>query len=188
MANYTFNIELSGIEELIDDIDNIYKLFKDKSFKMFIAEKCLESVRKISDRELNNISDADVLSSKLDEYKQNHKSEIGDGYIEISNSTILTPDEMEWVSESTKSRYGDGLSIAHVIEYGTGLKGTSDEDWEVNVPSPSKHKDGTWTFIKDGILYLNQSGMQGRFIYLKLIQEVEKNFDNWVDEYLDERL
>ena len=185
MANYTFDIKVDGIEEILTDIDDIYKLFKKRKFKEFIATKCIETLQKICDGELSEIPDRYIHTPKLEEYKKNHKYEISSDYVEIYNSTILNPDEMVWVSDDTAIRYPDGLSIAHVIEYGTGLRGISSEDWDVNVPSPSKNKDGKWAFKKDGIVYKNQSGMEGKFIYLKLIQEVEKSFDNWVNEYLD---
>lgn len=186
MANYVYDLMKSGdFKKLEEDLLDIHKIFETNEFKEFVANKCLKELDLMSSSLLSNISEANVPADKLEEYKNNHKKEIGKDYIEISNDTTLTQAEMVWVSEKTRERYKDGISIAYIIEYGVGIIGSEDDDWATNVPSPSKHADGSWSFRKNDNLYLNVDGFNGKFIYQRLLDIVEDKFEDWVYEYID---
>jgi hypothetical protein len=186
MSKYVYDISKElDFKNLLLSIDDISKIFESEKFKKFVAEKCIKELETIMGENLNDIPEYHVSAEKVQEYKNNNKYEIGTDYVLIFNETNLTQGEMYWVSDKTKERYPEGISISYLIEYGTGLRGTAQDDWEVNVSSPSKRSDGKWTFKKDDIVYKKVSGLAGRFIYDKLLQVVENNMQSWIDEYLE---
>lgn len=186
MAKYVYDITKdSGLKSLLLFYDNYDKLFKTKKFKSFIADKCIKELDAIMANSLNNFGDGEehsVFNKKVEKYKKNNKKEIGDDYILIYNDTVLTQEEMVWVSEKTKSNYPNGLSISKVIEYGTGLLGKAQDDWQVNVNGHNK----SWSYEDPDNKgrYKHTSGIEGRFIYQTLLQTVEKKFKLWVMEYI----
>lgn len=188
MAKYVYDITKDAdLKKLNAFFDNLEKIFTSKKFKNFIADKCLDELDSIMANNLSNFGDGEEHSgfiSKVEEYKRNHKKEIGNDYILIYNETILTPEEMTWVSEKTKSNYPDGLSISKVIEYGTGLVGSPQDDWEVNVNNHNK----SWSYIDSDDKLRHTQGISGKFIYLKLLQTVQKEFENWVIEYVGKNM
>lgn len=176
------------LQAFFEDIDEINNIFESMEFKKYIAQKCKKELDDIMERKLSDIPEYHVMSDKVEEYKKSHIFEVdGDFILRITNSTTLTQDEMYWVSDSTKARYPEGISISYAIEYGTGLRGFSQEDWQVNVPSPSKHPDGKWTFKRDGIVYKNVSGLSARFIYEELLEVVQEKFRGWTEDYIEEK-
>lgn len=140
------------------------------------------------DYKLQSVTDEDMPMSKLEEYKKNNVATVTKDYIEIKNDTMLTQEEMYWVSDKTKQRYPDGISIAYIIEYGTGLRGVEAEDWTINLPSPSKKSDGSWNFTRDGKKYIKVTGTSPKLVYLALRGEVEQRFEDWVLEYIEREL
>lgn len=187
MPKYVYDITNDkDLQGLISDIQSIQSIYNSMEFKKFIGKKCEKELQKIMDERLSYLPDYHVMQDKLEEYKKNHLFEYGDDYIlRIHNSTNLEQDEMYWVSEETRERYPEGISISYIIEYGTGLMGDSQDDWQVNVPSPSKHKDGTWSFERDGVVYVNVAGYEGKYIYQRLLDAVMDNFGVWTFEYLE---
>lgn len=188
MTKYVYDItNASSLKLLCGFFDNLEETFKSKRFKNFIANKCLKELDDIMSNYLKGFGEGEEHSgfnNKVKEYKRNNKKEIGDDYILIYNETILTPDEMTWVSEKTKSNYPDGLSISKVIEYGTGLMGTEQEDWLVNVNNHSK----SWSYLDPENKVRHTTGISGRFIYYKLLQTIKKDFKKWVIEYASKNL
>lgn len=185
MAKYVYDITKDAdLKKILLIFDEYEKVFKTKKFKNFIANKCIKELRKIMSANLNNFGEGEehsVFKNKLKEYKKNNIKEIGDDYILIYNETILTQEEMTWVSEKTRSNYPNGISISKIIEYGTGLQGTSQDDWQVNV----NNHNSSWSYKdpdNEG-RYKHTSGIEGRFIYYKLLQSVEENFEQWVLQY-----
>ena len=186
MADYVYDLSKDA------DMKKLYKLHNDYAkeitsdkFKKFIAEKCLKQLEIIMAKNLQSLPEYHVSTVMLDRYKQSNKYKISSNTITIYNDAMQTVGEMTWVSEKTKERYPEGISIASIIEYGTGLRGEDGEDWIVRLESPSKDKDGKWTFKKDGTVYKKVSGLEGRFIYEKLLKSVEKYFEIWFEEYFE---
>lgn len=191
MAKYVYDLSnRQDISELTDYINLLGGLFANKNFKQYIANKCLNELKDICDYTLVTFDEHSVFDAKVQEYEKSHGKEIGRDYIMIYNDTKLAQDEMWWVSPKTKENYPHGISIAKIIEYGTGIKGTSQTDWQVDV---NNHGSSGW-FYRNPDNYgsanraeslVRTTGMEGRFIYQKLANNVEKKFDSWVREYME---
>lgn len=184
---YSFEIQFDKTyQKVLTEITGLQDMFESNDFKEHIRNKTLESLKQIVEDKVNNFGDGEEhpgFLQKVEEYKNNNKSQIWDDYIMIYNDTTLHYDEMTWVSEKTKANYIDGLSIAYLIEFGSGLKGTEQDDWEVNV---NNHK-GSWSYKgSDGKIY-HTDGITGKFVYETLLLVVKNNFEQWTLDYLDER-
>lgn len=168
------------LNEFIKEFGEMQQVFSTKEFKSFIADKCLKELKDIQSYSISSYNEADTDIAR---YQNNHKVEYGNDYILIFNDTNLDQGAMWWVSEETKSHYPNGISIAYIVEYGTGIMGTSQDDWQVDVNNhgtkgwvynnPNTNKP-TWT-----------NGIAGRFIYLKLLEKVKENFGKWFMEYME---
>ena len=186
-AQYTFNASrVLNQNEFVEELETLKEVFKTKSFRIYIADKCIELVREICN-ENTYWQEHSVWTNKLQEYKNGHKVDIGNDYVLIFNDTNYSQDELWWLSPKTRDNYIDGLSVAYLIEYGMGINGSEAEDWQVNMPSAYKRQSGdTWVGYNpdnypEATFYHSQ---EGKFIYLKLQMGVEERFEDWVNEYI----
>lgn len=184
MAKYEYDLaNKKDLSLLLDRYDKL-KVYESRDFKEFIANKCKEELLDIGNYTLVTFDEHSVFDAKVREYEANHRRRMGPGYLEIYNDTTLNVDEMFWVSDKTIMNYIMGISIAKIIEYGTGLKGTSQSDWQTNV----NHYPHGWHYTNPDTwegTYTN--GLEGRFIYLKLTDAIAKNFGDWYKEYMRTR-
>lgn len=185
---FRVDVSTNGFESLYKELYDLPKIFKSRNYKKFIAEKCIKELNGIMEIKLNDQSSGLSEDIEIKKYRDGNEYEIGGDYILISNDSTLSQGEMYWVSEKTKERYPDGISIAYLIEYGTGIMGISNEDWQVNVPSPSKRKDGSWAYKRDGVLHKKVFGSSPKLIYTTLMQKVEENIQDWTIEYINKNL
>ena len=174
----SFNIE--------NEIKNLTTIFASDKFKKYIGEKCLKVLDTIMQDNLGNFNEHSVFDAKVEEYKKNCKYRIENDYLIIYNETTLTQDEMFWVSDKTKQNYPEGISISYIIEYGTGLLGdsTPEDDWLTNVNNYSS----SWSYIGPDNLIHHTQGIEGRYIFNKMMEQVQENFGNWVDEYIEQEM
>lgn len=179
-------IDLYSKSQFEKELKAIEKIFTSKKFKDFIGKKCLKVLDTLMSTDLGTFNEHSVFDAKVEEYKQNCKYKIEDDYIILYNKTILTQDEMTWVSEKTKQNYSEGISIAHIIEYGTGLLGdsTPEDDWIVNVNNYTK----SWSYKDPDDKVRHTQGIEGRYIFNKMMEQVEKDFSKWVDEYIEKEM
>jgi len=169
------------LDELIVEIDKIPKIFSSKPFKEFIADKCLNV---LNDIQSYSLGDYDADNTDISRYQNNHKVEYGNDYLLIFNDTNLDQGDMWWVSEETKEHYPDGISIAYIVEYGTGILGTSQDDWQTDI---NGHGNKGWVYNNPNTGRPTWTrGMEGRFIYQKLLDRVKKDFGKWVLEYMED--
>lgn len=191
MAKYEYDLDnRQDLNEMLGELDLIKDLFANSEFKRFIAKKCLEELADICNYTLVTFDEHSVFDAKVQEYEENHKYRIGSDYILIYNNTMLAQDEMWWVSPTTRENYPHGISIAKIIEYGTGIRGTSQNDWQTDV---NGHGSAGWTYYNPDNWgssnkvesLVHTTGLEGRFIYQKLADSVERKFDAWVGEYIE---
>ena len=182
MAKYEYDLlKDTDWEALQEDLDSLAKLVTTKQFREYIANKCLEELEDIESYSLVN-EEHSVWQSKILEYVRGHKVEYGNDYILIFNDTNMEQEEMFWVSKKTRSNYPNGISVAYIIEYGTGLKGTSQDDWQVNV---NGHGANGWVYKDPDGFVQHTTGMEGKFIYQKLLDSVSQQIEKWTMEYIE---
>ena len=186
-AQYTYNVSrMLDKDKMILELDTLKEVFKTKQFKSFIADKCIELLREICN-DSTYWEEHSVWADKIEQYKNGHKVDIGKDYVLIFNDTYYSQDELWWLSPETREKYIEGLSVSYLIEYGMGINGSAQSDWEVNVPTSYKNNGcETWVGYNpdeypNAIFYNSQSG---KFIYLKLKLGVEQRFEDWVNEYI----
>lgn len=171
--------DASLLEKELNDLSNV---FNSTEFKTFIGEKCLKILDNLTQNNLGTFNEHSIFDAKVEEYIKNCKYKLENDYIVIYNETTLTQQEMTWVSDKTKENYPEGISIAYIIEYGTGLLGdsNSENEWEVNI----NNYKSSWSYKDPEGRIRHTQGIEGRYIYDKMMQEVEIDFADWVEEYL----
>ena len=101
-----------------EDLEKLGKLFSEieeslesEELLKFIAEKAMAELQTIIDTEL------DTEDYETD-YRSSNKYEILEDQIRIYNDSRVDLSEL---SEETRQYYADGLSLAKIIEFGTGI-------------------------------------------------------------------
>lgn len=176
-----YQIEINGIDELLETLDDLKKMMKNYEFLEYIAQKSKETLDRIT---AQNIS---FQNKENQGYANNHEVEVYQDEIILFNNTKA---DLSHLSESTRANYPDGFSIAKAVEYGTGIVGRDSqgadqaENWAYDV---NNHGEKGWFYEKNGKIYWTK-GMEGKLIYYKTKEEIEKNVGKWISEYIDENL
>lgn len=110
--SYSINLfDLDGFKEFSKDLDNLVKALDSEEFMNFLANKCMEELKIIT---ANKLRTEDYST----DYRSNHKKRISGKKIRLSNNSMV---DLSHLSEETQSRYPNGLSLAKIIEFGTGI-------------------------------------------------------------------
>ena len=127
--------KVDGLDKLKEYIEYVHKMNTmtyDKDLQKYIQNKCLKTVREITNQRLVGGTTDDEW---IEEYKGNHKiRETNDGFILYNDTTI--PQTLLPVTEKTAENYPNGFSIAMAFEYGIGIVGENDAKvgaWDYNV-------------------------------------------------------
>lgn len=59
----------------------------------------------------------------------------------------------------------------------------SDFDWKTEM-NPNRDYSKGWWYVRDGKLQFT-NGHEGKFIYYELSQSVQKNFQKWLNEFVE---
>lgn len=183
-----FEIELSedGFKDFAKSLDKIGKKLDSDDFNKFLIEKCKKELDDIMQNE--NVEEdkrgAEYIAGNHEESNKNYIRLYNDSEIDIESSTTF-------FSEVAKNSYPSKLSLAEMIEYGTGLigslysKGTGDE-WQYAKRSTRDYTKG-WEWNNNGEPE-HTFGEAGRYIYFQLEERVRAHIDEWVAEYFDRLL
>lgn len=116
---YEINLfDLDSYDTMLNDFQRLKKAIASPEFMDFLAEKCIMELSRISNERLGGIREDDVTYSEVDKYRSNHQVEVGTDFVRISNDTMA---DLSHLSENTLRNYPDGISIAKIIEFGTGI-------------------------------------------------------------------
>lgn len=170
---------------------NLYAL-TDKLNEMLTSESFLKFIRDKSKQELDEITKLklhDVEYEIASTYPASNKTKIGKDYIDLYNDSMV---DLSEVSEKTLANYPDGLSMAKLVEYGTGVIGerskasqyAGEDNWAYDI---NNHGDRGWYYQKDGMIYWSR-GMEGKLIYHELKNRIEEKINGWIEEYLQKNL
>ena len=100
--------QLEKLEKAFGDIE---EMLQSLDLMNFIADKCM--------KELNSIIDTELRTEGYEtEYRANNNYETTKEQIHIFNDSMVDLSEL---SEETRSYYENGLSLAKIIEFGTGI-------------------------------------------------------------------
>jgi len=170
---------IKGLERHIKYVQDLSKMKSDRKFKKFIQEKCLETVRKITEQRLVGGTTDDEM---IQEYKSRHKiREFSDGFVLYNDTTL--PASM--LSTNHPEDYPNGFSIALAFEYGIGIVGQNNpvaNAWEYNL----RDYNFGWYYQKYDESY-HTYGYSGFEIYRYTAVEIEKQLPKWVNEYMKKK-
>lgn len=110
--SYNINLfDLDGFDEFQKDLNKLTDALDSKEFMQFLANKCME--------ELNRITNVKLRSEDYStDYRSSHKKRVTANKITIRNDSNV---DLSHLSEKTLARYPNGLSLAKIIEFGTGI-------------------------------------------------------------------
>ena len=100
-----------NFENSSKDLNKLIEVLDSKEFVKFIADKCMEEVKRITNEKLRT-------ENYSTDYRSNHRRRVTDKKITISNNSMV---DLSNLSSETLARYADGLSLAKIIEFGTGI-------------------------------------------------------------------
>lgn len=178
-----------GVDQMID---RIYELLTSKEFIKYLEDKTSTALKEIANAEVQGIKDVqlDGIGAEKSLYLNSMKTEIKDNQIILYNDATIDLTQKP-LKPSTLARYNPPtLSLAKIIEYGIGYTGGSNaiyspEDWEYDVRN---HGFRGW-YYKDtnGVVHWT-NGLEGRYVFLKLIFWIENNAKRLIYEYLQNNM
>lgn len=116
---YKINLfDLDSYDTMLNDFKRLKEAISSQEFMDFLAEKCILELSRISNERLGDIREDDVTYEEVNKYRSNHTVKVGKDFVRISNDTMA---EIGHLSERTLDNYPNGISIAKIIEFGTGI-------------------------------------------------------------------
>ena len=183
IKTYTYTLSTKSLQKMSKDISNIYEIINPKLLK-YIERKCNEELQIICQQNLHSLENDEESST----YMGGMHSEIKDDVIYVYNNSVIDVSSKN-VTDETKRRYPNGLSLAKVVEYGIGYTGSftnvETDDWEYDV---NGHGEKGWYYQDDDGNYHWTNGFEGRLIFLKLKLKVQQNIKDWIYEYVKNEL
>lgn len=168
---------LDALKNHIKIVKGLQSMITDKSLQQFIKEKCLETVKQVTEERLVGGTTDDEY---IEEYKSNHKlADTINGFVLYNNTTI--PTEMLPISEQNANNYPNGFNIALAFEYGIGIVGQNapvEGAWEYNV----NNWNFAWYYQKEGQLF-STYGYAGFEIYRFTAEKIKQDLSKWIVEY-----
>lgn len=196
MANKIYQLDLdeASVDKLEKQLLGVSNALSSREFKDFLLKKCIEARDEIMlEKDIAHIEEANDSANqeKVDLYvSSNHTAIVGDT-ISLYNDAYLDKDDLShFFSEEYKNaNYGDGISLAELVEYGTGIRGAGSsigdpDEWEYEVNPDRDYSEG-WSYKGDNGIREHTIGKEGKYIYYTLANVIEKNIDSWVDEFID---
>ena len=183
-TTYEYSLNVKDIKELKKNIQNLKQALSEEKFIYYLCNKAYEELNKVTSEKLNSDEDGMYFHS----YRSNHQKMVEGNDIYLWNETMI---DLSFLSEATRANYPMGLSLAKVVEYGTGIVGANSEaskyanDWQYDV---NNHGEKGWYYSDaNGKLHFTK-GIQGRLIFYETKRRVEENINQWVTEYYKSKL
>lgn len=166
---FKIDINITGLDKLdkqIEFVNRMINMKTDVQFQKYIQNKCLETVKQVTDRLMR------YDGPTVELYKSNHKIREISGGFELYNDTVV---------DAETEGYNGIFSIALAFEYGTGIVGSENPKvnaWGYNLNNYEKG----WTYFKNEAFHFT-AGYEGMEIYRYTAEEITKNLKKWVTEY-----
>ena len=179
-TTYEYHLSLDDMKKFKKQMLKIKEALNSQEFIYYLANKCYELLNKVTSEKLNT----DELDMYIHTYRNNHQKKVIDNDIYLWNETMV---DLSSLSEETLENYPNGLSLAKIVEYGTGIVGSSSEaskyakDWQYDV---NGHGEKGWFYVdSSGVLHWTK-GIQGKLVFYETKRRIEENIENWISEYL----
>lgn len=192
MKTYNLDITLSkeGISQWKSLNNRISYIFKSDAFYEYLGNKCKEALEMIQVAMLNESPEEMELSNYLHsnhlEYDKETRS-----IILYNDATIDVASLNTFFSETTKENYPAKLSLAKMVEYGTGYIGATTpnqeevENWEYDV---NGHGVRGWFYKGANGKAVWTSGYEGKMIFYKTKEYIQRHISEWIAKYLEMKL
>lgn len=194
---YTVELNEENLRKLIQKYQNVAKLLSSMEFKQFLLEKCKKAREKVMlERDIAHIEDVNDTSNqeKVDAYTSGNKEEISGNTITLYNDSVIDIGSSNtfFNEEYRDTHYPSELSLAELVEYGVGLVGANSslnigDEWEYMVNGGRDYSEG-WYYKSDNNAPQLTKGSEGKYIYYYLTKFVEDNVEDWVKEFLEEKI
>lgn len=188
---YTAELSEESLLKLIMKYKDISRILKSADFKEYLLKKCIEKRDYImQERNIEQIENESngANQEKVNAYINSNKTEISGNVIKLYNDAYFTNTQLtHFFNEDNRDENYDGLSIAELVEYGSGLAGASSSlntgtEWDYM----SNYKG--WVYKGDDGEKVFTNGREGKYIYYFLSKAIEDNIEQWTNEYLEKKL
>jgi len=191
VKKYKVDLSNGSQEDILNQLKRIEQAISSDAFKEDIKKNCTSTLTRVmNEKDINSIEEVSNSANqeKVAKYKKANKSYIEGNTITLYNDAFLTNDEMtHFFNTNNRDKNYQGFSIAELVEYGSGLKGSSS----------SKGTRDEWNYgSRKGWVYKGDSdedkvftrGSEGKYIYYTTTQEIDDKICDWVTKYLDKEL
>lgn len=103
--------DVKSMQGLYNVFDNLEEVVNSEEYMQFIADKCKKELEDIMDIELKS-------ENYTTDYRTSNKYNVEPNKLEIINDSMV---DLSDVSEKTLANYPNGLSLALLVEFGTGI-------------------------------------------------------------------
>lgn len=185
---YSYELSINDLTRFQDDLGKVIKVVESQEFKQYLGEKLQEALKFIQRTSLTTINTDDDV--EMSTYMNSNHLEIEGDTVYIYNDAMIDVATKN-MRETTKQRYPAQLSLAKIVEYGIGYTGGAFtpqddvEDWEYDV---NGHGVKGWYYRDDSGNLHWTNGFAGRLIFSKLKLFVEAYIENWIIDYMNEKL
>lgn len=186
--NYDIELTENNLKKYIDKLKKVEQALKGEEFRKFILNKAKAILQEIMEN--NDISTDDENTG---DYVNGNKTEIGKDYVYLFNDSVIDVKNLDtFFNEDTKANYPENLSLAALVEYGTGLVGAQSskntgKEWEY-MTNPNRDYSKGWIWKGKNGSIVRTMGKEGKYIYYELSEQVKEHLDEWVNEYLEKVL
>ena len=186
--NRVYEIELSeeGLKKFESTLNKVESKINGEEFSKFLLAKCKKVLDEILERE--NINE----EQRVGDYLAGNKTEIGKDFVQLYNDSVIDIASQDtWLNDYGKDFYPSELSLAELVEYGTGLIGAlysrnTGNEWEYEAnPNRDYRKGWSWDNSSFPTSENPTLGQAGKYIYFQLQEEVIKHIEEWLIEYID---
>lgn len=106
--------DVERIERLAQSFENIEKALDSEELMKYLSQQCMKELNRIIDQS----SITEEYSPKDDQYRSSNKCDVSKEEVRIYNDSMV---DISHVSPQTATKYANGLSLAKLIEFGTGI-------------------------------------------------------------------
>lgn len=189
MALYKIDVDVSDYDRILKKFIGINNKFADKNLLDFIAKKSFEVLKRVSLENLSSVNEENLEKSL---YMMSNQWKLdGEDTIVLFNDSEIDISSKD-MSQEKKSKYPNlKISLSKIVEYGIGYTGGSKtaikpsaDEWQYDI---NQHGYKGWYYKDENGNIVWTNGFEGRLIFYKTKQEIEKNINKWISQYVNSK-